>query len=124
MSCGVNGRDFFGRNPRKLAELLTLRQLEGWSYVRLGRHFSVDHTTVIYNLRRFAPHLLGRALTRKMPRQPQLRVVPVLEPVLPPPPKPADKYAHLWDEPINPGKSYAEYLRDAGHKKRRKTADL
>lgn len=57
-------RDLFGRHPEKLQELLHLRGDLHWPYVRLGKHFGKDHTTIIYNLRRFAPHLVGIVMQR------------------------------------------------------------
>ncbi len=36
--------------------------------MRLGRHFGKDHTTIIYNLRRFAPHLVGAHISAERTR--------------------------------------------------------
>lgn len=41
-------------NDEKLREMWRLRTKESWSYPAIGRLFGVDHTTVIYHLKRVA----------------------------------------------------------------------
>lgn len=119
-------RDLFGRHPEKLTELITLRAA-GWPYIKLGRHFEKDHTTIIYNIKRFAPHLLGaRGFRSELPTKEQRwangwlarleQEIAVLEKKSLAPVSPQEKYRHLIEDEcvkVNQGKSYKKYRQHA-----------
>ena len=111
---GENGRNFFGKNPEKVQELISLRRDKHLSYTAIGRHFGIDHSTVMYNIGRFAPELLGVKVFNQTPKEISNRRYlpkPKSKDTSTRPPRPSDKYAHLFEEKLNPGKNYKEYLR-------------
>lgn len=109
----VNGRDLFGRNPELRAKLIELRT-KGMAYTAIGKYFNgMDHSTVIYNLRRYAPHLIGTIYATKETREIGDPLPLTIKPVVVP--KPPPKYQHLFDEEDkrNQGKSYHQYRAEA-----------
>jgi len=93
-------------------EMLDLRS-QGWSYSALGRKYGKDHTTIMHSCKKF-----GVVPNKPIPVQeekPKNGVAdtfyeeekPVVKRNI------QDKYAHIWDEPVNPGKTYEEYMADA-----------
>lgn len=64
---------------------------DGWSYSELGRRYGKDHTTILYHCRKHGIRAVGTPTE---------------------PPKP-HKYDYIFNESINPGKSYKEYLAEA-----------
>lgn len=69
-----------------------------------------DHTTVLYHLRR-----MGIPTGIKRTRGIRTRAIIILPPeALQPPIIRTSKYDYLFEEDINPGKEYREYLEDAG----------
>lgn len=92
-------------NVNKMLELRVL----GWSYSKLGRYFHKDHTTIIYHCNKW-----GIQPFQKPPPVPKIEYEEREEPEAPP--KKVYKYLDLMekqDGPINPGKSYKEYLKEA-----------
>lgn len=82
--------------------MLVLRT-QGMSYPKIGKLFNKDHTTIIHWCKRFNVNV-GTPLP--IFENGQIKDRSELN-------KNAHKYAHLFDEPINPGKrTYAEYLRE------------
>ncbi len=86
-----------------LQRMITLR-VDGWSYSALGREFQKDHTTIMYHCRRLG---LSGAPLRKV------KVPEIFSLVVKRPPSQPPKYALLLETPLNPGKTYKEYLEEA-----------
>lgn len=86
-----------------LEEMLALRAL-GWSYTTLSDKYSVPKTTIRYLCRRFG--LSGNTKTTYIRTS---RTTTAMPPEL-----------YTDEERINPGKSYAEYLRDERERKWRR----
>lgn len=100
--------------------LLEIKRLynEGLSTLTIGRILNKDHTTILHHLRKFGiVKGTKRVIVRKIRFQPIRIPRPVNTPPPSPPPPPPQKrakYDDLFDEPVNPGKSYEQYLRDSG----------
>ena len=99
-----------------LAEMVRLRKL-GWSSPAIGNKFGLDHSTVLYHLRRVRDPSLVKYSTVGV-------VHTVILTRAKPPPKPRPlEHPFLESErtkKINPGKNYAEYLK----KEKDKETDL
>lgn len=129
-------RNIFANDKDKLTDLVRLRT-KGAGVLELARRFGCDHTTISYNLRRFAPHLLrlseemraGKPRVRRQRRegwwvaaiereveilarqQQTVAAVKLWKPL---------KYQRLIDDEcvtVNPGRNYAQYAAD-GRRKR------
>lgn len=93
-------------NVNKMLELRVL----GWTYSKLGRYFHKDHTTIIYHCVKW-----GIVPFQKPPPVPKMvneeEIIQVRE-------KRFYKYADIFerDGPVNPGKSYKEYLKEASRR--------
>ena len=94
----------------KLIEMLTLFA-EGHSANSLGRKYGLDHTTILYHVKKYKVIKGSAKELKKLP-------VAIKNKVTPPPPKPKlTKYDHIINAPVNAGKTYEEYLGTAGIKK-------
>lgn len=91
--------------------MIQLRK-EGWGYSALGRKFSKDHTTIMYHCIR-----LGLGTSKKGREEltsEGVRAYLLRKNGDTPPPKKVHKYDHLlYEQNVNPGKSYKEYLKEA-----------
>ncbi|MCI0562801.1 MAG: hypothetical protein MN733_30330 [Nitrososphaera sp.] len=112
--------------PRKFRDPTILQQMlqdyinSGLSLVALGRKYGCDHTSILYLVKKYG-------VKRGVPTQisvPQKPVEPpkhvFFRPATPPPK--VHKYDHIINEPINPGKSYAEYLAEYERRRRQMTS--
>jgi hypothetical protein len=92
-------------------EMLELRA-KGWTYSELGRKYGKDHTTIMHSCKKF-----GVVPNQPVPAQriPKVPSDPFQEEERPMKKKKKiqDKYAYIFDEPVNPGKTYAQYMADA-----------
>lgn len=105
-------REKTGEDSPYLQRILVLYHQNKTS-VEIGQILGKDHTTVLYHLRR-----LGIPTGMKRPYFQNTEVKPVELPPLHPKLK-EYKYAYLFEEDdINPGKSYAEYLKEGGKTKK------
>lgn len=86
----------------ELEKMLALRKLN-WSYTKLSEEFKVPKTTIRYLVRRFG--LAGKYNPPIRSRTTRRLIVPL--------------YTEL-EERINPGKTYAEYLKDDQDRKWRR----
>lgn len=89
-------------------ELMLAMRACGYSYTVLADHFSVPKTTIRYLSRKFglAENAVQVTVIRKhTTSEPRVK-----------------KYAWEDDEPINPGKNYAQYLREAEDRKKHQQA--
>ncbi len=59
-------RIFFNQ-PKKLREMLSLRE-QGWSLLKLGRKYGVNHTTILYQIRKNAGLLTADWLEKRRER--------------------------------------------------------
>jgi hypothetical protein len=96
--------------------MLELRVL-GWSYSKLGRYFHKDHTTIIYHCVKW-----GIVPFKLPPPVPEIEFEDVVSyKKKKKEPRTFYKYSVLLDDeqdgPINPGKSYKQYLEDAKKQK-------
>lgn len=93
-------------NVNKMLEMRVL----GYSYSALGRYFHKDHTTILYHCKKWGIVPLQRAPTPpELPEndEPEVLVI-VRERKILKYPDPFEK-----DGPINPGKSYKEYIAES-----------
>lgn len=119
-------RSGFSRMDYDLSEVFSLR-IAGWSHQRIANKIGKDHTTVVHHCvkhgvypavtflvplneaeKLLLPHLAKgawKAYPKTEAGRPQGRAGFAVN-------KP-DKYADIFDEPRNPGKSYKDYLREA-----------
>lgn len=93
-----------------LNEMLKLR-VAGWGYSALGRKFNLDHTTIIYHCKKFNVHPSAVALKKVKFWRKEKEEESVLTPMRP------YKYDYLLYEKMNPGKNYAQYLKDVEKRK-------
>ena len=89
-----------------LKQILSLHH-EGWSCPAIASIIGKDRTTVLFHLRRLG---IPKGVPRVFVQTTRTLNIQIKKESL----KKGHKYSHLIDESINPGKSYAEYLRDAG----------
>lgn len=104
------------QDPDVLREMLEY-YASGTGKALLGRRYGVDHTTIMYHIRK---HGVKRGKYVEL----TLKTNKVLEEIAdadehlrqlenaPKPPKKTYKYQALFEEPVNPGKNYADYLRE------------
>jgi hypothetical protein len=86
-----------------LEEMLLLRA-QGWSTIALGNRYQKDHTTIVYHCKKHGVSV--------PPRITESGTLPIKEVSAPARLPSRDKYAYAYEEPINNGKSYKEYLRE------------
>jgi hypothetical protein len=98
------------RDPAILQQMLQDYATSGLSSVALGRKYGCDHTSILYMAKK-------HNVRRGVPVRIDLKVRPVKLLKSKPVPSPKvhhyeriHKYDHIIDEPINAGKTYAEYL--------------
>lgn len=100
------------RNTFDVDEMLALRRV-GWTFTRLAQAYEVDHSTIIYHCQKHKvePETdvrigVARPGRGEKKQRPSVKKVP-------PPEKPVklSKYEHLFNDPINPGKPYSEYMK-------------
>lgn len=102
------GRGHVFDDPEKLEDML-LRLARGAKPVTLAREYGCDHTSILYHARK---HEVVRGKTV------ELLVAETDDPIAhlealedaPKPPTKVYKYQALFEEPLNPGKTYAEYV--------------
>ena len=105
-------REKTGNGSAYIQKILLLYQ-QNITSVEIGKHFGKDHTTILYHLRRMGiptgikrPHRgRGRKIILPVKKTVEVKVVKTY------------KYAHLFEEEVNPGKNYAEYLKAGGKNK-------
>lgn len=95
-----------------LEEMLTLRA-QGWSTIALGIRYNKDHTTIVYHCKKNG--------VKSVERPRRLLDPEIIEPILPRI-KVCDKYANLFDEPMNRGKTYKQYLEESRARQKQKAA--
>lgn len=88
-----------------LKEILRLHNL-GWPSNKIGRKFGKDHSTILYHLRKLGVAPRGRGYYPPAPLQ---NIVVSLGNY--------NKYDYLFNEPVNQGKTYKEYLKASGKSK-------
>jgi hypothetical protein len=92
-------------------EMLELRR-QGSTYSELGRKYGKDHTTIMHSCKKFG-------VFPNMPMPQVIKLKKGIDKLFLDDEKPVvhrniqDKYAYIFDEPVNPGKSYEEYMADA-----------
>jgi hypothetical protein len=85
----------------------------GFPSTAIAREFGKDHTTILYHLRKLGvPRGLGRGYRRPMLHA---EAVVIASPGARRPKN--SPYDHIFDEPVNPGKSYREYVQEACRKR-------
>lgn len=77
----------------------------GWPSTKIGKKEGKDHSTILYHLRKLGVTPRGRGYCPPV-QVSNLNFVGQNQ-----------KYDYLLNEPINPGKSYREYLKAAGKSK-------
>lgn len=98
-----------------LPEMLQLRR-QGWSTVALGKRYNKDHTTITYHCLKH-----GIILSKLRSKQPEMDeefeiVMPVRERIV-------DKYAYIYNEQRNVGKSYRQYALEAKQLEKKQKAE-
>lgn len=93
-------------------EMLELRA-QGWTFAALGRKYGKDHTTIIHSCKKFSvvPNqpVRNERIKKGLPGSFQMEEKSVLKKKK----RIQDKYAYIFDEPVNPGKTYEQYLAEA-----------
>jgi hypothetical protein len=102
------------RDPAVLDRMLQDYATSGLSTKALGRKYGCDHTSILYMAKK---HNVQRGVPVRIDLKIRPTELPKPKPVEPPRPKAHDyeritKRDHIINEPINAGKTYAEYLRD------------
>lgn len=92
-------------------EMLELRR-QGVSYSELGRKYGKDHTTIMHSCKKFGvvpntPMPQGINLKKASDTPLNEEEEPVVKLNI------QDKYAYIFDQAVNPGKTYQEYLAEA-----------
>lgn len=96
-----------------LQEMLALYATGEWSSAALGRKYGKDHTTILHHAKKagIVPDPNASRRKRVAPPSAKFMIPQRAKSKLAPPV--VDKYAYLFDPPINPGKTYAEYQAEA-----------
>lgn len=93
-----------------LQEMLTLRA-QGWSTIALGIRYKKDHTTIVYHCKKHGVVALDRSRSKN-----SLQSLPIIVEKV----RICDKYANLFDEPRNPGKTYKQYVHEQTMRQKQK----
>lgn len=107
-------RRIFQTNPEILQEMLYLYQNNNkWNINRLARKYDCDRTSILYQLKKYGIYKIGKKELRKKEGKPRIIILPIkkikIEKIKPYIIKP---YIDERGEPVNPGKSYEEYLKE------------
>jgi len=107
--------------PETLKEMLQLRAL-GWSSGKLGKKYSVDHTTILFQCKRHA-EMVARGEAEEVSMSGIFNDVSDVSPLVVETAKTMremrekknrkHKYDHIINETINQGRMYREYLKTA-----------
>jgi IS30 family transposase len=89
-------------------QMLRLRS-EGMSYPKIGKMFNKDHSTILYWCKRFSVDI-GTSVPEADDLDWRINKKPIPNKY---------KYSALMEETINPGKNYADYLKEAELRKKR-----
>lgn len=92
--------------------MLNLRA-HGWSTIALGIRYNKDHTTIVYHCKKNGVKFVQRS----RPQQDPELIEPIVQRA-----RLCDKYADIFDEPINPGKTYKQYLHEQEVREKQKAA--
>ncbi len=96
-----------------ILEMLQLR-IQGWSTISLGAKYNRDHTTILYHCKKYGIEP-GKLPIAEIPNIKFTIDEP--EEFTPKTPPKIYKYAHLFfNEKINEGKSYREYIDEVSNK--------
>lgn len=100
----TKGKSQIFKDPNKLQEMFTLRKA-GWSSTLLSKKYGCDHTTILYECRKYGiyPERLIRINKERI-------IMATPKPIKPKTQQQTHKYAHLIFEPLNQGKMYRSYL--------------
>lgn len=86
-------------------EMLELYRTGEWTHVQLGEKYGKDRTTIMHHIKKAGIPTVKREkkpVPVKIGKQKPVKSEPVV-----------DKYAHVYDPPVNKGKRYQDYLEEA-----------
>lgn len=91
-------------DSKKIREILALRA-SGWSIMALSIKYTRDRTSIRHHLVKYSVVPLTTVVDVRIERPPRIEQK-----------APAHKYDYLFDEPVNKGKNYREYIDEANRR--------